>query len=215
MADEAGNAGGVAGDAGAGGDTGAGGSAGASESTALGGTEGAAANTALGGEGTPNAAQTSVPESYEDFAAPEGTKLTPEQQEGFKKLAKENGFSQDVANKAIAMHLGVADENTKAADGAWTKQVGDWLTESKADAEFGGQNYDANVKVALKAIEKFGSPGLQAALNTYGLGNHPEFIRFAFKVGQVIKDDDIEAGGKAGSGSGEKSMEAFANRIYG
>ena len=179
------------------------------ESTALGTEE--ASTTALAGE----VEQSSAPETYEDFAV-EGVEIPAEHQESFKSWAKENGLSQEAASKAVAFHVARAQAQQKESDEAWGKQVGDWLGAAKADKEYGGDAYGDNIKVAVAAIDKFGTPELKTVLNEYGLGNHPELIRFAYRVGQAMKDDDVVQNGMGGGG-GEASntFEALADRIYG
>ena len=191
-----------------------GGAAAADAGTALGGA--AETGTALGGDGeAAPGTQTSAPAEYADFTMPEGVSLTPEQMTGFKDLARTNDFTQEGAQKAVDMHLGLTTALQKQGAEAWEKQVGDWLTTSKTDTEFGGQGYKDSIGVALKAIDKFGTAEFKQALNEYGIGNHPEFIRFAYRVGKAIADDTIHSGGSAGGGQAPANdMEAAARKIY-
>ena len=145
----------------------------------------------------------------------EGVSLTPDQMAGFKDIARSSDFTQESAQKAVDMHLGLTTAMQKHGAEAWEKQVGDWLTTSKADTEFGGQAYKDSIGVALKAIDKFGTKEFQSALDEYGIGNHPEFIRFAYRVGKAIADDTIHSGGNAGGGQAPANdMEAAAKKIY-
>ena len=76
-----------------------------------------------------------------------------------------------------------------------------WATEAESDAEFGGPQFKENLSVAQAAIEKL-SPKLKAFLNETGLGNHPDMIRFAFKAGQLLKQDGFVAGKRIGPDGG-------------
>ena len=194
-------------------ETGAGeaGAAEAEADTALGSEEASA--TALAGEAAP-ATETSAPETYEDFAV-EGAEISAEHQESYKTWAKENGLSQEAASKAVAFHIARSQAQQKESGEAWGKQVSDWLGAAKADSEYGGESYGANIQVAVAAINKFGTPELKVALNEYGLGNHPELIRFAYRVGQAMKDDDVVQNGMGGGGGeAANTFEALADRIY-
>lgn len=86
--------------------------------------------------------------------------------------------------------------NTQAQ---YEEQIGKWEGEAKADPEIGGDKYNENVAVAIKAVEAFGTPAFKDVLNESGLGAHPEMIRFAFKAGQALKDAPVltTAGGGA------------------
>ena len=185
------------------------------DATALGGGAALEGGTALGG-GAPEVGEaTAAPESYEDFGLPEGVTLPEGRMDAFKAAAKEAGWSQEVAQAAFDTHMKMASESANAASANWEKQVTDWLDTSKADDEFGGQEYDANLKVAVSAIEKFGTPELGQLLNEYGIGNHPELIRFAFRVGKAIADDTVEGAASGGAGGGSNDLESVAKRLYG
>ena len=171
--------------------------------------------TALTSGGAAEATPSGAPESYADFNIAEGVTLPEGRLDTFKAAAKEAGWSQEVAQAALDTHLRFSAEETKAHNDSWSKQVDGWLQSSKADGEFGGAEYDANLKVAVSAIEKFGTPELSEFFNQYGVGNHPEFIRFAFRVGKAIADDTVEGAASGGGGGGSNDLESVAKRLYG
>ncbi len=49
-------------------------------------------------------------------------------------------------------------------------------------------------------MKKLGSSGLKDYLEASGGGNHPELIRFAAKVGAMIREDSPPKGGVEGGG---------------
>ena len=49
---------------------------------------------------------------------------------------------------------------------------------------------------ARRAIERFGTPALRQLLNETGLGNHPEMVRLAVRVGRALAEDSV-AGARA------------------
>jgi hypothetical protein len=55
----------------------------------------------------------------------------------------------------------------------------------KADKEFGGQNYDANMEVARRAAVKFGDPELLERLKT----SDPVLVRHFWKLGKAEAED--------------------------
>jgi hypothetical protein len=122
---------------------------------------------------------------------PDGVDIDSTAAEEFTTLAKELKLpaaeAQRVADIAIKMAQRQAEQTAKVVQG--------WADQSRADKEFGGDNLDANLAIAKKAIDAFGSPDLRALLNESGLGNHPEFIRFALKAGKAISDDTFVKGG--------------------
>ena len=83
---------------------------------------------------------------------------------------------------------------TRANAEAFEAQLKSWENAAKADTEIGGDDYEANVAVAVKAIEAFGSQELKNVLNQSGLGNHPALIRFAVKAGQQLREAPVLKG---------------------
>lgn len=203
MADEQGGAAG-------GGDNG-GTSSGAAEGTKQGGD----ANGAKGGDGTEGSSlltdgakggakegdqktdgqqkegSQKAPESYADFKLPEGFALEKEQADTFKATAKELGLSQEAAQKLVDMHIATATKADKALQSAWEKQQQDW---TKQSAEFLGDKKDEKLAIAAKALDRFGTKELRQALVDTGLGNHPELIKFAIRVGEAVKEDGFVDG---------------------
>jgi hypothetical protein len=131
-----------------------------------------------------------VPESYE-FKMPEGVELDKAAADDFSVIAKELKLSQAdaqrIADVAVKMQQKQAETHASMVKG--------WAESCKTDKEFGGDNLQQNLSVARKAIDTFGSPELKALLNSSGLGNHPEVVRFAFKAGKAISEDTFVQSG--------------------
>lgn len=149
--------------------------------------------------------QPGAPEKY-DFAMPEGVELDGKAADEFSVLAKELKLSQAdaqrVANVAVKMQQQQAETHASTVKG--------WADQCKTDKEFGGDNLEPNMAVARKAIDTFGSPELKTLLNSSGLGNHPELVRFAFKAGKAVSEDTfVRSGSRAPTP--EMSME---KRLY-
>jgi len=80
---------------------------------------------------------------------------------------------------------------------AFSQQLEDWETASKSDQEFGGDKFDESAAIARSAIDAYGTPELKTLMNDYGIGNHPEIVRFMYKVGKTLKPDSPGRGGQA------------------
>ena len=137
--------------------------------------------------------QPGAPEKY-DFAMPEGVELDGPAADEFSAIAKELKLSQAdaqrVADVAIKMQQQQAETHATTVKG--------WADQCKSDKEFGGDNLEQNLSTARKAIDTFGSPELKALLNSSGLGNHPELVRFAFNAGKAVSEDTfVRSGSRA------------------
>jgi hypothetical protein len=134
--------------------------------------------------------QPAAPESYE-FKMPDGVELDGKAAEEFTAIAKELKLSQAdaqrIADVAVKMQQKQAETHAEMVKG--------WAEGCKTDKEFGGDNLQQNLSVARKAIDTFGSPELKALLNSTGMGNHPEVVRFAFKAGKAISEDTFVQSG--------------------
>lgn len=151
-----------------------------------------------------------APEKYE-FKAPEGVKLDEAVLGEFTPLAKEMGLTQENAQKLVDLYAKVQAANSEASTKAWADLQAEWTNKTKTDKEFGGEKLMENVSIAKKAIEAFGTPELSEALTVTGVGNHPEFVRFFYKVGKEIGNDKLSFG-KAGGQAPDPAKILFPNQ---
>lgn len=57
-----------------------------------------------------------------------------------------------------------------------------WLAACKADKEVGGKNAAAASQQIAAVVGKFATPEFKEAMNKTRLGNHPEFVRFIYRI---------------------------------
>lgn len=150
-----------------------------------------------------------APEKYEDFKAPEGAAFDAKVIEQFSEVAKELNMPQEAAQKMldkVAPVLAARQaEQIEAARNAWAEAA-------KTDKEFGGDHLDANLAVARKALDVYGSPELRTLLNQSGLGNHPEVIRMMVRAGKSISEDKVVTGGSAATPSSSAAKVLYPNQ---
>lgn len=155
---------------------------------------------------TPPAAETKpdvpagAPEKYE-FKAPEGYEIDAELLNEFSPVLKGLDLSQDDAQKVVDLAPKLIEHTQNKTIAAVFEHIGfadhaNWATALKADPELGGEKLAENTAVAVKAMQAFASPALQALLEKSGLGNHPEMVRAFYKVGKQISEDGFVPGGK-------------------
>lgn len=162
-----------------------------------------AAEDAKKAETTPEGA----PEKYE-FKLPEGATLDPSIQAKFEAVARDLNMPQASAQKILeAMGPQIAAAQNEAA----VRVRNEWAASAKSDTEFGGDNLDANLAIAKKAVDTFGTPALKLFLDESGLGNHPEMIRMMFKAGKALSED--RPGGN-GTGVSVSAPRVLAKALY-
>lgn len=118
-----------------------------------------------------------------------------------KELKLDQAAAQKLADIGAKMAQRQADAHAQLVE-TWTEQV-------KTDKEIGGDKLAENLGVARKAIDTFGSPELKALLNSTGLGNHPEVVKLAFKVGKAISEDGFVSGSPKGNATNDPAKNCF------
>lgn len=147
-----------------------------------------------------------VPESY-DLKMPEGVELDQAAATEFTAIAKELKLDQAAAQKLA--DIGAKMATRQAA--AHAQLVETWTEQVKTDKDIGGDKLEQNLGVARKAIDTFGSPELKALLNSTGLGNHPEVVKLAVKVGKAISEDRLVSGAPKSNTSNDPAKKLFPN----
>jgi len=153
-----------------------------------------------------------APEKYE-FKAPEGRNFDNEVISSFSDIAKELNLSQESAQK-ILDKVGAKAAERQAQNLEAVRQ--EWAQTSQADKEFGGDNIQSNLAVAKKALDTFGTPELRSLLNESGLGNHPELIRFFYRAGKAISEDQyvVTNGSSAANKPAVRDFASAAATLY-
>lgn len=165
-------------------------------------------------EGTPP--QADAPPAELVLTVPEGMPegfFNDEHLKSFAEFAKENGITQEQANKALEFEAKrIADINA-AQSQQWEATKSDW---EKQLRESFGQQYEAKVQAAKKAFVRFGPQGEEAAqfaadMAAMGIGNYPALVKWAAAVGEALGEDS--SGGGSG-GSGHMSEAELLHKRY-
>lgn len=125
-----------------------------------------------------------------------------------KGIAKDLGLSKEQAQKFYEQAQDKVNEiNTQALENAKVE----WINQTLADEEIGGQHLTESRTNALKAIRSFGSNEFKELLINTGIIEHPEIVRFLSRVGKATSaDDKFINGAKPNS-----QKQSFLREIYG
>lgn len=137
-----------------------------------------------------------VPEVYE-FTFADGLEVDASTLGELSDVAKELGLTQEQAQKIADLGAKQSERWVEAQQKVLAEAETQWIESVRTDKEIGGDKLDENVAVAVKALDKFGTPELKAFLKESRLGNHPEMIRLAYRVGKAIADDSVVPGGRS------------------
>ena len=142
-----------------------------------------------------------APEEYSEFEVPEEYGINDETLTDYQSWAKENNLTQDQAQAGVNM----VTKMQEAQVSKWVEQQKAWVDQAKSDTEIGGEKFDENISTAVKARDSFGNSEFSEMLDTSGLGNHPEMIRFLNRVGRAISEDKVIV---SGANAGQRSQES-------
>ena len=150
-----------------------------------------------------------APESYKDFTFSKDLELDDELMTQAKTVFKELNLTQEQAQQLVDFESNVKSEEMQRQQEAWDELQGTWKNASENDKEFGGDGLDANLAIAKQGRDAFGDKEFNEMLEVTGVGNHPEMIRFLFKIGKLVSEDKILQGGGSPSGSMTQAERLF------
>lgn len=176
-----------------------GGDGGAGEAGAEGQTEGEEGAEKEEGEGEKRGA----PEKYEDFKMPEGTELDAEVGAAFQGVAKELNLSQEQAQGFLDKMAPVLQKRSADRIAAISNE---WMEQSKADKEFGGQKLMQSLSDIARLRDTFArnadgsiDADIQEFLSS-PMGNHPGALRLLSRIGRAFGEAKYPGGGSAEDG---------------
>ena len=134
---------------------------------------------------------------FSDLDLPEGMELDEKLAETAGPIMAEAGLTQRQANHMTDVIVAMKRQEAEQ----WGKTQEDWQAQVKADKEIGGDKFERTAKQCGRVMKQFGTAEFGTFLDNFGLGNHPEMIRFMARVGNAITED--EPGGSASVGGKE------------
>lgn len=153
-----------------------------------------------GKEKTDGEGEELTPESYGDFALPDGFEPIPEIMDEFKAYAAAHKIDKAEAQKLVDLQVKLKQVEMQRA----AATVQQWATDARADKEIGGADFDKNLGAARAALSAFGNPELLQLLDQTGLGNHKAVIGAFVRIGKAMAEDGRIA--SAGGGSAPREM---------
>jgi hypothetical protein len=135
-----------------------------------------------------------APETYEDFTVPDGMALDRDALESFTPVARELNLTQAQAQQLVDLYATQLNALKASQDEQVASLRKGWVESVKADEEIGGAAMNEKLAVAVKALDKFGTPQLRRILAESGLGDHPEMVRVFYRIGKAGAEDKIESG---------------------
>lgn len=113
----------------------------------------------------------------------------------------------DFANSEVAAYRKELDSQSEYV------RTKEWPTETAADPEIGGSNFQQTILDSAAARKALMNPEFDQMLNQTGLGNHKEMVRFCSKVGRMLRGDTSFV--KADGNTPPAAPKSHAQVLYG
>lgn len=149
----------------------------------------------LGGEEAPPPAEIDLGK------LPEGVLAEDKQQAAFKALCKELGLDSAKAQKLIGFSHGLQVEANKAAEAQAVKDFNQGLKQLqdklRTDPDFGGQSFDANLKIANGMLSHKSIPqDVRAELRAFfarrpDVASEPSLVKAFWHLGKTASEDSV------------------------
>ena len=135
----------------------------------------------------------STPIAYEAFKLPDGMKLDEAEATKFTSILGAHKVPQEAAQELINLYVHDVQHLVEVQRDMWNRTQEDWKNSVRADPELGGNRIETVLKTANSLIQQYGGSSeektkLTQALSLTGAGNHPEIVRFLYRVGKALAE---------------------------
>lgn len=142
------------------------------------------------------------------FKLPEGAELPEADMKELVSITNEAKVAPDVAQKFLDLGARLLKSQAEAATQQWATTNEKWQTEIKNDPAFAGTKLTESLAGISRVFDQYGDPGLRAALDLTGAGNHPAIFRTFDKIARALSE------GKPVVGSPPSPSVTLAERMY-
>jgi len=152
-----------------------------------------------------------APFDAEKIALPEGMKADAEILGKFGEIATKHKVSQEAAQELVNLYHSVASTQAKQNWDSWQTTQSGWVADVKADREIG--NLDEVKRTVGRFLDDpaFAGPKTREGFEVTGSGNHPEVIRFIYRLTKALAEGTHVAGNGPVRQATERSL---AERLY-
>jgi hypothetical protein len=139
------------------------------------------------------------PEDYKIEGLPETIKADDPMVKAFLDGAADAGLTNEAVNKVLGKIAPLVAAELEAPAKTWLDMNAKWQAAVKADPEFGGVNFDANVQRVASAINLVSTPeqarAIDEALKITGAGNNPALVGLLHRMSVRLTEPAKPVGG--------------------
>lgn len=119
--------------------------------------------------------------------------------------------TKEQAGKVVDFLKAMDTERARLEDDATNQMLERWDKSLEADEEF-GKDYNANIDIAQKALDRYGGESLTNWLEKTGFNRNPDIVKMFWRIGKDLQEAKVLAGN---NGSQPKlNHDKFGNPIF-
>jgi hypothetical protein len=134
-----------------------------------------------------------------DLKAPQGSHLTQAAVDEIVSFAKEQGLSQEAAQKLLDREHNAVEGYKQTQLQQFEQMRDEWWNAVQSDKELGGDNFKQTAEHARRAMDKFAPEGLKTFLKDSPYSNHPDLVRLFANIGKAMDGDKLVLAGTQSS----------------
>lgn len=134
-----------------------------------------------------------------DLKLPEGTELTKTAVDEIVAFAKEQGLSQEAAQKLVDREHSALNQLKQTQQQQFEQKREEWWKAVESDVELGGENLKKTSEYSRQALERFAPESLKTFLAESPFGNHPDLVRLFANIGKAMQGDSLVVSGAQSS----------------
>jgi len=150
---------------------------------------------------TKTAAETTEGEVKLDLKIPEGSHLTQATVDEIVSLAKEQGLSQEVAQKLLDREANVLTQFVEKQKEIFEQQGDEWYKEVEAHPVLGGDNLKQTSLYVKSAFDKFAPEAMREFFKDSPYRNNPVMVELFYNIGKAMDNDKLVLSGVQASPS--------------
>ena len=147
---------------------------------------------------------------FSDVKVESGVAVDQEKLTALRAKFHEIGLTNDQADQIYKYYLGSIDATAQSEKNAAQSRQQAAINTLKQ--EFGA-DFDNNVALAKAVVQQHGSPELVQFLNESGLGDHPQLVKFLYRVSKITAEDTARSGTSPTALTGAPQAKAEIDKV--
>lgn len=119
--------------------------------------------------------------------------------------------TKEQAGKVVDFLKAMDVERARLEDDATNQMLERWDKSLEADEEF-GKDYNANIDIAQKALDRYGGESLTNWLQKTGFNRNPDIVKMFWRIGKDLQEAKVLAGNN--SSQPKLNHDKFGNPIF-